>query len=256
MRLTTSNVLLGIQPNVSVGLSGDDPANVTDPDFSTSYTGSDNNQISFVFSATESINYVAVAGINIANPTASEGNQSYVRVTDGTNIITTNYITRENCVMITFPAQSFNNLRVVVYNTLGNILPSVRFIAAGNYLQIPNGGESAGYNRQWLNRSIETKSNINNLAAPTSVLTKKVALKGSLKIPNVTKDFSETSWQTFLDFSFSNYFFILEQDQEGDILSGSSAYLCFDPSNPKVTAHNSTRLMNNIALQFRVFTGL
>ena len=101
-----------------------------------------------------------------------------------------------------------------------------------------------------------TKSNINNLAAPTSVLTKKVALKGSLKIPNVTRDFSENSWQTFLDFSFRNYFFILEQDQEGDVLFGSSAYLCFDPSNPKVTAHNSTRLMNNIALQFKVFTGL
>ena len=235
MRLSTSNILLGVTPTVGTGENvNNDPASVTDPDFSTSYTGADNNKITFFFESTGIINYVAVAGLNI------EGNKdytSYVRVTDGSSIITTNYVIRNNCVMLTFAARAFTSLRVVIYNAVGNTLPEVRFIAAGTYLQLPLGGENAGYNREFLNRNIKTKSTLSNLAAPTSVLTKRVAPRASLKIPNMTKAFSEVQWQTFLDFSEDNYFFIVEQDTDEEITQNSSAYLCFEVTNSKTTAH-------------------
>ena len=164
--------------------------------------------------------------------------------------------------MITFEARAFSNLRVSLFNAAGNVLPAARFIAAGTYLQLPLGGENAGYNRQFLNRNNKTKSTLSNLAAPTSVLTKKVAPKASLSLPNMTKSFSEIEWQTFLDFSESNYFFIAEQDSEGEdigtgnVVNGSSDYLCFDVTNTKVTAHPQTRGLNNISFSFRVFNGL
>jgi hypothetical protein len=253
MRLSTSNVLLGVTPTVSIGGSADDAANITDPDFSTSYTGTDNNKLVFDFGSTGSINYIAVAGLNIQG---LKNYASYVQVINNNVLITTNQVIRNNCVMITFEAQTFTNLRVSLFNAAGNVLPSARFIAAGTYLQIPNGGESAGYNRQFLNRNTITKSTLSDLAAPTSVLTKKAAATGTLTLPNMTKAFSETEWQTFLDFSENNYFFIVEQDLQGEITQNSSAYMGFEVTNSRTTAHAQTRGLNNISFSFKVFTGL
>jgi len=262
MRISTSNVLLGVVPEVTLGENvNDDPANVTDPDFSTSYTGTDNNKIHFIFGAVQSINYIAVAGINI------EGNKdltSYVRVTEDNIIITTAYVVRNNCVMLTFPSRSFSRLRVVINNGAGNVLPSVRFIAGGTYLQLPLGGEGAGYNRQFLNRNNKTKSSLSNLAAPTSVLTKKTAPSGTLTLPNMTKAFSENQWQTFLDFSATNYFFIREQDpinfNEGDVFytdtTADTSYLCFDVTTTTTSANAQTRELNNLSIRFKVYNGL
>ncbi len=253
MRISKTNVLLGSTPSVTTGGSLDSAANVTDPDFSTSYTGTDNNTLRFEFGARSNISYVAVAGINISG--LGDG-LSYVRVADGSTAVSANYIVRDNCVMITFDAKSFSNLRVKLYNAAGDKLPSVRFIAAGEYMQVPNGGENAGYNRQFLNRNIKTKSTLSNLAAPTAVLTKKIAPSGTLTLPNMTKLFTESEWQDFLDFSVNNYFFIVEQDLTGEVTQNQSAYLCFDATNTSTSAGAQTRLLNNVSISFKVFTGL
>lgn len=252
MRITTSNVLLGVTPTVSSGASSDDPANANDPDFSTSYTGSDNNSLVIDFGAHSNINYLAVAGINI------EGNKnytSYVQVFNGSTLITTNQVIRNNCVMVMFDLRSFSNLRVKLYNAIGNLLPSVRFVAAGQYLQIPNGGEVGGYIRQFLNRNNTTKSTLSDLVAPVSRLTKKKVAKATLSLPNMTKEFTEVELQTFLDFTVDNYFFVAEQDLQGDITQNSSAYLCFDVS-ASVRASQSTRALNDVSINFQVFNGL
>ena len=79
----------------------------------------------------------------------------------------------------------------------------------------------------------------------------------------MTKAFSEVQWQTFLDFSEDNYFFIREQDPiEGDEYNpfddkrASTSYLCFEVTNSKTTAHPQTRGLNNISFSFKVFNGL
>ena len=257
MRITTSNVLLGVTPSVAFGGSPDDAQNITDPDFSTSYTSSSNNGLIVNFGSTVSINYVALAGLNI------QGNKDYtssVRVSDGSgSVISKNLVIRNNCIMLTFTARTFADLRITIDNPIGNILPAVRFVAAGTYLQIPNGGETGGYIRQFLSRNNKTKSTLSNLAAPTAVLTTKVAPKATLNLPNMTKEFSELEWQTFLDFTEANYFFISEQDQnpaEGESTRNSSSYLCFDVTTTKATAHAQTRALNNLSIKFKVFNGL
>jgi len=254
MIVTTSNILLGQTPTVSNGANPTfDPASVTDPDFSTAYTASQNDRLTFDFGATQSISYVAFAGINIA------GNKDFTsrcRVRDGDTIIATTFIQRNNCVVVSFAERTFSNLRVGLRNGAEDLPPSVSFIAAGAYFTVPNSGEVSGYNRQFLNRNRKTKSSLNDLAAPTSYLTKKVVAKGVLNLPNMTREFSENEWQTFLDFSDENYFFIREQDPVGDTTQNNSAYLCFEPSGIKVTAHAQTRELNNVSIAFKVFNGL
>jgi hypothetical protein len=265
MIVTTSNILIGQTPTVTTGLNATfDAANITDPDFSTLYTSTDNDRLTFGFGATGIINYIAVAGTNI------QGNKDFtsrLSVMDGSTVIARNFVSANNCIVTTFPDRSFSDLRMVLFNASADSPPSIRFAAAGIALTIPNSGEQTGYNRQFLNRNRKTKSSLNNIAAPTSYLTKKVSAKGVLSLPNMTKSFSENEWQTFLDFSDENYFFIREQDPIPTLNSdansagieetdNNSAYLCFEPTGIKTTAHAQTRELNNISITFKVFNGL
>tara|TARA_R110000744_G_scaffold121562_1_gene226290 strand:- start:5888 stop:6658 length:771 start_codon:yes stop_codon:yes gene_type:complete len=256
MRLTTSNLFLGVTPTVTTGASTDAAANITDPDFSTSYTSVNNSDLSITFGAVSTINYVALAGLNIKG---AGDYTSSVRLFDGATLITYNEVIRNNCVMLCFAARSFSSLKISLLSSTNTELIAVRFIAAGSYVELPLGGENAGYNRQWLNRNTKTKSTLSNLAAPTAVLIKNTSPTQTLTLPNMTKDFSEVTWQTFLDFTVSNFFFISEEDFNpsiGAATRNSSVYLCFDVTSSKASAHQSTRLMNNLAIKYRVFNGL
>jgi len=249
MRITKSNILLGKTPTVTVGSSSDDPANVTDPDFSTHYTSSTSSGISFSFGAVSDIDYVAIAGVNIAD---NNGFNASATVLDGSSTVGVNTLIRNNCILISFDERSFSSLAVSLSNA-GGQLPTVSFIAAGKSFEVPNNGEVAGYNRQFLNRNFISKNSINNLSAPTSYLKKKQPAKGSLSLPSMTKAFSEGEYQEFLDFAVDNYFFIREQD---NLVENSSAYLCYDLTRNQVTAHPQTRSLNNISFSFSVFNGL
>jgi len=255
MIITKSNVLLGLTPTISVGASANDEKNLTDPDFSTSYISSNQSQLVANFGAIGNISYVAVAGINVA----ATNNQGGITVLDGSTVIKTNFIVRNNCVVITFDTRTFTELNIKLFNQNASSNPQCHFMAAGLHFEAPNSGENSGYNRQFLNRNFKNKTATNESAAPTAVLRNKVSAKGTLKLPNVTKAFSENEWQDFLDFAFYNYFFIREND--GDILSettvvNQSAYLCYEISKNTVTAHSSTRALNDINVNFKVFNGL
>jgi len=261
MYITKSNVLINKTPtSVQNGENLNfDPASVTDPDFSTFYVSTDNNRLTFDFGAVSNINYVAYAGLNIEG---ARNFTSRVRVRDGSTIIATTFVSMNNCVLVTFPSRSFSNLRVGMLNELGETPPRVSFIAAGQAFKVPNGGENSGYNRQFLNRNIKTKSTLSDIAAPVATLKKKISAKGALNLPNVTRSFSESTWQEFLDFSSSNIFFIREQDPVNELgvelasSNNNSAYACFDLARNKVSAHNQTRLLNNVSVSFKVFNGL
>lgn len=261
MHITKSNILLGRVPtSVQNGENLNfDQASVTDPDFSTFYISTDSNRLTFDFGAVSTINYVAFAGINIAG---AKDFTSRVRVRDGSTIIATTFVSMNNCVLLTFNARSFSNLRVGMYNANGETPPRVAFIAAGEAFEIPNNGENAGHNRNFLNRNVKTKSTLSNIAAPVAALTKKVGGKGVLSLPKLTRSFSESTWQEFLDFGVANQFFIREQDPvvvfggEGEVTNNNSAYLGFDLAANKVKANGQTRLLNDISISFKVFNGL
>ena len=255
MIITKSNVLLGLTPVVSEGASTNDEANITDPDFSTSYISSNQSNLTADFGVIPNISYIAVAGVNIAATLNNGG----ITVLDGVTTIKTNFIDRNNCVVITFATRTFTNLRIRLFNNNATLNPQCHFMAAGLHFEVPNSGENAGYNRQFLNRNFKNKTTVNENAAPTALLRNKTPAKGSLKLQNISKAFSENEWQDFLDFAFSNYFFIREND--GTIISetkenNQSAYLCYEMEGNSVTAHDSTRLLNNISVKFKVFNGL
>jgi hypothetical protein len=256
MIITTSNVIANVTPTITTGVSTDLAKNITDRDFSVSYTSSDQFRLTADFGVTGLINYVAVAGTNIKG---NGGGGSYVRIYDTSVVIATVNVSSDQVVVVPFTAKSFINLRVVIFNESGSTPPQLTYAAAGLSLTVPNGGEIAGYSRQWLTRNIKPRTTVNNLGAPIATIQKRVALKGTLILPNMLKAFSENEWQDFLDFAYSDHFFILEQDISTDTeFQGvnPSAYMCYEAMNSKATAHQQTRSLNNLSISFKVFTGL
>jgi len=260
MIITKSNILQGLSPTVTTGASSDLPANLTNPNMSKIYRSSDSLRLTYEFGATETINYVAVAGVNIGagDGFASVNEYSRARVYDGGTVIKTVNVIRDNCIVLYFTARTFGNLIVTLKNS-NNINPICSYTAAGMAFEVPNSGEVSGYNRQFLNRSYKQKTTTNTIGAPVSNLRKRIPAKGSLNLPNMTKEFSEGEWQEFLDFANENLFFILEQTEGVDgNFSGlnPSAYLCYNIGKNDVKAHASTRKLNNIGLSFQVYNGL
>ena len=257
MIITTSNIIANSTPTISTGVSTDLAKNITDRDFSVSYTSSDQFRLTVDFGATGVINYIAVAGTNI------EGNKdglSRVRCYDGSTLISTINVSNNQVVVVSFESRAFTNLRIGLFNQSGSTPPQLTYAAAGVALTVPNGGEIAGYSRQWLTRNIKQRTTMNNIGAPVASLQKRVAAKGKLSLPNMTKTFSEGEWQDFIDFAYSDHFFISEQlsnvDVSGFTGTNPSSYLCYESINSKATAHAQTRSLNNVSLGFKVFTGL
>jgi len=159
MLLTATNIFAGLTPVISDNPSSDDPANLTNPDFSLNYTSTSKQSMSIDFGVTPEINYVAVAGINIAG---NGDGTSRIRVRDGTEVIAITFLKRNHCVVLSFPARVFVDLKIGVLNGTQDQEVTVTYVAGGNTLTVPNGGEVAGYNRQWLNRKPSNKNKDNN----------------------------------------------------------------------------------------------
>lgn len=247
MIITTSNILNGASPTVSEGSNPNGtPEDVVNEDFSLNYTGTSKSVLTFDFGATQEINYVAVAGIT--NATSGSG---LVTVLDGSSVISSVSIVRNNCVVISFGLQPFSNLRVRLTNSNADIEPTLSYVAAGLSFEVPNGGEVAGYNRQWLNRGIKSKVTSDQISAPVALIRSNMSLKGNLNLPNMTTDFCYNQYQDFLDFATENIFFI----NEGTLLPQSS-YCCFEITPKAPTAHSGTRSLNNVSFGFKVFNGL
>lgn len=256
MIVTYTNVIDGLTPTITTGASTDLPQNITDPDFSSLYKSSAADLLVAEFGAVGPCNYVATAGTNIKG--AGNG-QSYVRVYDGSEIVATINVSTDQVVVVSFEQRTFTNLKIVLKNFSGSTNPIIRYAAAGLAFTVPNSGETAGYNRQFLNRNTVNKTVINGLSAPVAQLRKQKQAQGTLTLPNMTKAFSEGQWQDFLTFADSNLFFIKEQeDAVVNTSSGTnpSAYLCYDISNSKASSHPQTRSLNNLSVSFKVFTGL
>ena len=256
MKITTTNVLTSAPTITTGGGSTDDPANLIDQDFATSFQSSNTTQLIASFGAVGTINYVAVAGMNI------EGSKNYtseVRTYDGATLITRVFVKTNQPVVMAFDAQSFSNLRIYLYNPSGT-KPIARYMAAGTLLEIPNSGEQSGYVRQHLVANYKNRATLNAQSEPTSIVRKRIQSKGKLSIPNVTRSFSENEWQLFVNFALTDMFFILERDAETDATTGNNiapaAYIGYDIDKVNVTAHSQTRALNNISLSFKVTNGL
>jgi len=245
MIITKSNVLDGITPTITTGISTDLPQDITDPDFSVFYRGSDPSRLTMEFGPTASITYVAVAGINNKG---NSDNTSWVAVKDGDIEILRIFINRDQVVVLNFAARVFVNLKVVLFNGGATTNPIIKYVSAGNVLTVPNGGEQSGYNRNFLERNFRNRTTLNKQSEPVALVRNRVQAKGKLNIPNASLTFSEGEWQDFLDFAEENLFFILERPVFFDVVLiknfAPAAYLCYEVGVNSAKAHAQTRSLN------------
>ncbi len=248
MIITTSNVLAGVTPTVIFGASSDDPAGIVDEDFSYNYTGSDDNTLTINFGSTDLVGYVAVAGVLVKG--SGDGNSS-IEILDNGVRVAIGTTKRDHCFLFGFEERVFSNLQIKLFNSSGGNPPTISYAAAGTALTAPNNGEQSGYERQWASRNIRSKTTTSALATPTSSLKARVAVKGSLSLPNVLRSFSGEDWQDFLDFGSENLFFIGE-----NIDKPALSYVCYDLNKTSTKAHGQTRELQNLSINFSVYNGL
>jgi hypothetical protein len=245
LSISTSNVLIGVTPTITDTGVGEVAANISDPDHSLNYTcGSSAVNFTVSYGAQTNISYVGISGHNAATPA-----QATIQLYNDTTLIDSVVIKRNHNIMFTFPAQAFQDLKLIFITVPVTYQMTLSFIAAGQYLTIST-GEQAGYKRAWLNRSTTQKTTTNLTVAPIASTVKSNSLKGSLSFPNEVALFTEGDWQDFIDFSFEQPFFIKEQASKPE-----SSYLCFDPSHD-IKAHPQTRELDAIMLKFTAYNGL
>ena len=246
MIVTTSNQILNVVPTIANDAGvGQVPANITNPDHSLTYTsGTSSGNFQVSFGAQSNISYVAISGHNSALLNAAT-----IIILDGVTEVSRVVISRNHNLLFTFDIRTFTNLRIQFNVTPNTQATTVSYIAAGTYLVVPR-GEQAGYSRQWLKRHLVAQTSTNLLSAPTGITQKRVALSGNLSIPNQTIDFIETNWQTFIDFSFTQPFFLKEDDAKTE-----SSYICYNPRH-EASAHPDTRGLVNATMQFNSYNGL
>jgi len=250
MIITKTNVLDGVTPTIQDPGTNQTPANITNPDHSLLYTcGTLSNNFRMDFGAQTDVEYVAVSGHN----GATVGDNTIVVLDNGTSVASAT-LSRDHNAVITFTKQSFTDLQVRFEPTPANpstAQVSVSYVAAGEYITLPNNGEQAGYKRAWMARSLESRAATNIQAAPIASTKRRKPLKLSLSIPNATTTFSRGDWMEFLDFAEASPFFVRENDSLPE-----SSYICFNPVLDTVRANSRTRALDSINLKFDAYNGL
>ena len=250
MILTKTNALDGAEVTIPVDPSLDAtavPAHIVSADHSENYTsGSTTAAFTVSFGARSNIEYMAISGHN-----ATDSGNATITVKDGGTTIASATISSNNNVVITFTKRSFTDLRVEFTTATSTAQITVSYIAAGEYLTVPNGGEQSGYARHWLNRQLTQRVTSSLNAAPVAVLQRRTPLKGRLNIPNAKTEFSRGDWQTLINFATNNPFFIREVDTLPE-----SSYVCYETKLDSVKANGQTRALDTLSLSFKVYNGL
>lgn len=246
MIVTTSNQLIGVTPTIlSDAGVGEVPDNITDPDHSLTYTsGSAVDDFTIGFGAFNGIGYVAISGHD-----AAAINPATIEILNNGVSVQTVTITRNHNLVFSFATANFTDLQVKFLATPNTTPVTVSYIAAGTFLEVPR-GEQAGYSRNWLKRHLTQQTSTNFQVGPTATTQKRKALKGKLSSPNQELTFIESEWQTLVDFTFEQPFFIKEIDSRPE-----SSYLCYNAIHD-TKAHNETRLLDNLTLSFTAYNGL
>jgi hypothetical protein len=244
MFISKTNIINGTSPTVSTGVGLDLPSNVTNSDFSLNYTASSQTVI-FRFGAMSDVSYVAVSAFNASQVTIFNEGSEFLNVN----------LTRNNVVMFVFDARAFTDLRVRVIGS-GASSPTINHVAAGVALKMPNGGEQAGYSRNYLTRNVKSRTVTSNLAAPITSLQQRMPLKGTLSLPDVSTAFAVGEWQELLDFLSTGQVFYITEQESTDSNNAESSYACYSPMFSAPKAHAKTRALQKLTLGFNCYNGL
>lgn len=245
LSISKSNVLINQVPVITDAGTGEVAAYISDPDHSLNYTcGTGATNFSVSYGTQSNITYVGISGHTAATPT-----QATIELYDGVTLVDSVVLQRNNNVMFTFALRNFSDLIVKFVTVPNNYQMTVSFIAAGQHIILAT-GEQAGYSRNWLNRHLTQRTTSSLQVGPIATTQKKKSLKGVLSLPNQLSSFAEVTWQSFLDFSYDQPFFIKEVSSKPE-----STYICFNPMS-EIKAHAQTRVLDVVQLKFDVYNGL
>ena len=249
MYITKTNIIKGVTPSIIDGASNDLPSNITNPDFSANYTGS-GQRVVIKFGPKLNLSYIAVSafGVGSAGRIVVRNGETTV----GYNSVRGEYATTDSHVcMFAFESEDFSDLVVVVDSENPALLPTINYVAAGEAVQIPNGGEIGGYLRNSLIPATKSRTITGENAAPVANLTYKQSLRGSLSLPNMRSEFVRGDWLEFQKMAATQPFFIVD-----DINSPQYSICGFEPQFSAPRAHQATRSLENVSISFRVYNGL
>lgn len=245
-------------------LSDDDgnqtKANMEDPSFSTSYTSAGsvadfNIQKQFSTPGID-VGYVAVFGHNIG----ANGATVVIKVDGVTKDTITFPAGTNNVIMSTFTEVSGAlDIDIEIEKNVAADQITITGIAAGKYLDVPNGGEQGGFSRAFLTRSKRVRAQGSTDVGPVAILTQSVSRQVRLSVDAATLTFIEgDDWASLLDLAFNEGYLIIKE------FDGSVSGVADDPLTsclaygieiPPPRAHPSTRKLVGFDIQFRAYTG-
>lgn len=253
MFITKNNFLKGLSPSVTSGLSSDLPSNISSSDHSLNYSSS-STIFRCEFEVNRNVSYVAVSASNLDGASIVAQEKSSGIFASLPTFSRQETVVRNNVLLFIFPEATARNIEITISG--GSVAPVINHIAAGQAVQIPNGGELSGYARQWLNRNVMSRTISNSIGAPVTNLTRRQPLKGNLNIPNMTTEFAQGEWQNILDFLATGEVFYISENADFDSEDFEQSYACFQPKFTAPKAHSDTRALQNLSLGFSCYNGL
>lgn len=248
-------------------------ANMVDPSFSTKYTSTGSDAIFNIrktfYAAPFKLGYLAIFGHNIGTNGADidvnllygSGSPYQAATLSCTVPAGPNHVI---FISTTTPISLVVQVDIEITKNVTADQITITGIAAGEYFDIPNGGEQAGYNRLWLSRNKKQRVAANDAGGPVGILTKTVSKRGSLMVQNASKSlFEGSTWNKFLDHAYDDGYFFVKENDGGPVTSDSypvvadkvvSSYMCFDP-DITVKAHPQTRQLHSFDVKFSAYTG-
>lgn len=269
MIISSSNFVSEASISVLPESATQDISVVTDGDYSSVYTDSlsVSTSITFDFGAARSIGYIAIGGSNItkkdrlviksidasARVQLLDSNSDTLKDVDGLFLVAQSVSTidddllglnESNVIMYRIDNPSVQEIEITVY---GSGTLSIADIAIGDYYEVPNSGEQAGYNRAWSVPNIKSRGAVNLQNSPISMAYESRSLKCTLSVPNnFMSDFD--SWYAMSLFASSNTFYILEDDNK------FHSYACFNAVVGMTKAHGKTRSLGASTLSFNAYS--
>ncbi|RKZ81614.1 MAG: hypothetical protein DRQ39_11655 [Gammaproteobacteria bacterium] len=176
--------------------------------------------------------------------------------------------TRNNVVMITFPrvtTPEVIGIRFIKDDSKGQVLISnIQMGLTFDFVDPVNSAEPMGYKRIWLQQVSYARATIKQAAQPIKSEQERRANKMSLSIPNLQgDDFNikrvpehSNMYDFLFKISLDTLWYLKEYDGSSIVADNPrSSYLCFD-TNMVMSAHSSTRALNNMKLTFSAYTGI
>lgn len=249
MFISKSNILDITNTTVVTDGSGNIPTEyLLNKDFSEVYRSGTASNIFRVELDVVGINYIAIAGLDVFG-ICTKIDFEYWNGSSYVIAETQNVTSNATLMFVNTTGIVADKWRVAFTKVFSNLRVGLAYIAAGNYWEVPNGGEQSGYQRPWSTPSYKQRTQ-NNQGMPTSSVIESMGVSSTLNIANVRTSEVISNWEPLQGYAVRNGVFINENPNYLD-----QSYYCYNCIPSAVKAHSQTRELQNLSMKFTAWTG-